>query len=161
MGIKQLYNDNLRTLPNEYGDVSVMISNSWVSTNFINTLYIKINMKIEEFRHPITRNLQYQKRRFFVDIRRNGVIKNDKNVRRYQKNSILISINLINYSVKILIINSILRKSSKYLAVDLKASTSSVICFLKGDTRRVGEKVKRHWTDIIEYHILPKTNTNN
>ena len=24
MGIKQLYNDNLRTLPNEYGDVSVM-----------------------------------------------------------------------------------------------------------------------------------------
>ena len=26
MGIKQLYNDNLRTLPNEYGDVSVMVS---------------------------------------------------------------------------------------------------------------------------------------
>ena len=25
MGIKQLYNDNLRKLPNEYGDVSVMI----------------------------------------------------------------------------------------------------------------------------------------
>ena len=24
MGIKQLYNDNLRKLPNEYGDVSVM-----------------------------------------------------------------------------------------------------------------------------------------
>ena len=24
MGIKQLYNDNLRRLPNEYGDVSVM-----------------------------------------------------------------------------------------------------------------------------------------
>ena len=24
MGIKQLYNDNLRNLPNEYGDVSVM-----------------------------------------------------------------------------------------------------------------------------------------
>ena len=32
MGIKQLYNDNLRKLPNEYGDVSVMKSNrifSW------------------------------------------------------------------------------------------------------------------------------------
>ena len=28
MGIKQLCNDNLRKLPNEYGDVSVMISNS-------------------------------------------------------------------------------------------------------------------------------------
>ena len=25
MGIKQLYNDNLRKLPNEYGEVSVMI----------------------------------------------------------------------------------------------------------------------------------------
>ena len=25
MGIKQLYNDNLRKLPNEYGDVSVMV----------------------------------------------------------------------------------------------------------------------------------------
>ena len=25
MGIKQLYNDNLRQLPNEYGDVSVML----------------------------------------------------------------------------------------------------------------------------------------
>ena len=24
MGIKQLYNDNLRKLPNEYGDVSIM-----------------------------------------------------------------------------------------------------------------------------------------
>ena len=27
MGIKQLYNDNLRKLPNEYGDVSVMVEN--------------------------------------------------------------------------------------------------------------------------------------
>ena len=26
MGIKQLYNDNLRKLPNEYGDVSVMLN---------------------------------------------------------------------------------------------------------------------------------------
>ena len=26
MGIKLLYNDNLRKLPNEYGDVSVMLS---------------------------------------------------------------------------------------------------------------------------------------
>ena len=26
MGIKQLYNDNLRKLPNKYGDVSVMYS---------------------------------------------------------------------------------------------------------------------------------------
>ena len=26
MGIKQLYNDNLQKLPNEYGDVSVMIN---------------------------------------------------------------------------------------------------------------------------------------
>ena len=27
MGIKQLYNDNLRKLPNEYGVVSVMLKN--------------------------------------------------------------------------------------------------------------------------------------
>ena len=31
MGIKQLYNDNLRKLPNEYGDVSVMCSITGVS----------------------------------------------------------------------------------------------------------------------------------
>ena len=29
MGIKQLYNDNLRKLPNEYGDVSVMNIVDW------------------------------------------------------------------------------------------------------------------------------------
>ena len=29
MGIKQLYNDNLRKLPNEYGDVSVMIARTF------------------------------------------------------------------------------------------------------------------------------------
>ena len=28
MGIKQLYNDNLRKLPTEYGDVSVMVEPS-------------------------------------------------------------------------------------------------------------------------------------
>ena len=34
MGIKQLYNDNLRKLPNEYGDVSVMnIQNYHLSGN--------------------------------------------------------------------------------------------------------------------------------
>ena len=30
MGIKQLYNDNLRKLPNEYGDVSIMINDSFI-----------------------------------------------------------------------------------------------------------------------------------
>ena len=29
MGIKQIYNDNLRKLPKEYGDVSVMVS--WIA----------------------------------------------------------------------------------------------------------------------------------
>ena len=32
MGIKQLYNDNLRKLPNEYGDVSVMVKPSILTT---------------------------------------------------------------------------------------------------------------------------------
>ena len=31
MGIKEIYNDNLRKLPNEYGDVSVMnLLNLWM-----------------------------------------------------------------------------------------------------------------------------------
>ena len=37
MGIKQLYNDKLRKLPNEYGDVSVMIKTS--DRRFTNTSY--------------------------------------------------------------------------------------------------------------------------
>ena len=32
MGIKQLYNDNLRKLQNEYGDVSVMLISSLTNT---------------------------------------------------------------------------------------------------------------------------------
>ena len=35
MGIKQIYNDNLRKLPNEYGDVSVMRT----KTNVIATVH--------------------------------------------------------------------------------------------------------------------------
>ena len=38
MGIKQLYNDNLRKLPNEYGDVSVM-------TNFRFPIPLRLHMK--------------------------------------------------------------------------------------------------------------------
>ena len=38
MGIKQLYNDNLRKLPNEYGDVSVM----WTFATQKNNLKILI-----------------------------------------------------------------------------------------------------------------------
>ena len=34
MGIKQLYNDNLRKLPNEYEDVSVMIGPMGDSVRF-------------------------------------------------------------------------------------------------------------------------------
>ena len=35
MGIKQLYNDNLRKLPNEYGDVSVMHGNVHKNKNIM------------------------------------------------------------------------------------------------------------------------------
>ena len=37
MGIKQLYNDNLRKLPNEYGDVSVLAvkANVFFLYNFV------------------------------------------------------------------------------------------------------------------------------
>ena len=36
MGIKQLYNDNLRKLPNEYGDISVMFIVSYNEHFIIN-----------------------------------------------------------------------------------------------------------------------------
>ena len=39
MGIKQLHNDNLRKLPNEYGDVSVMIAYFVTSCQPINLFY--------------------------------------------------------------------------------------------------------------------------
>ena len=39
MGIKQLYNDNLRKLPNEYGDVSVMRLEKTQLSNFNGTDY--------------------------------------------------------------------------------------------------------------------------
>ena len=35
MGIKQLYNDNLRKLPNEYGDVSVMVFQVLFQTQYL------------------------------------------------------------------------------------------------------------------------------
>ena len=40
MGIKQLYNDNLRKLPNEYGDVSVMVTELTKGAS----LYLKISL---------------------------------------------------------------------------------------------------------------------
>ena len=43
MGIKQLYNDNLRKLPNEYGDVSGMIR-----LHYQNFAYIHIILKSKE-----------------------------------------------------------------------------------------------------------------
>ena len=45
MGIKQLYNDNLRKLPNEYGDVSVM---GW-RVNFSTFLNEKKNSNFPKF----------------------------------------------------------------------------------------------------------------
>ena len=37
MGIKQLFNDNLRKLPNEYGDISVMLADKRNATHFVNS----------------------------------------------------------------------------------------------------------------------------
>ena len=52
MGIKQLYNDNLRKLPNEYGDVSVMNSFSSLmmfSIDFENDLVLLHSRAIPVF----------------------------------------------------------------------------------------------------------------
>ena len=40
MGIKQLYNDNLRKLPNKYGDVPVMSRKKSPSGVFINDVIL-------------------------------------------------------------------------------------------------------------------------
>ena len=47
MGIKQLYNDNLRKLPNEYGDVSVMVG-------FVMTVSAHLCHALADFRFPST-----------------------------------------------------------------------------------------------------------
>ena len=51
MGIKQLYNDNLRKLPNEYGDVSVMLYLVRFFTNsrlFASVLFFKTYFALEQ-----------------------------------------------------------------------------------------------------------------
>ena len=54
MGIKQFYNDNLRELPNEYGDVSVMI---WqISVVFVELRSSKRNNKQKESEHTARDN---------------------------------------------------------------------------------------------------------
>ena len=40
MGIKELYNDNFRKLPNEYGDVSVMSSFCYYKPKFLCNVYL-------------------------------------------------------------------------------------------------------------------------
>ena len=52
MGIKQLYNDNLRNLPNEYGDISVMLAPGLYTCIKSLKMYIKSDFE------KITLNLQ-------------------------------------------------------------------------------------------------------
>ena len=66
MGIKQLYNDNLRKLPNEYGDVSVM-PNSLDAAHIVDNICIIFDSKLQthciEFQalaEDQTSTLQYQ-----------------------------------------------------------------------------------------------------
>ena len=59
MGIKQLYNDNLRKLPNEYGDVSVMsfsefeprqrLGHSQMIFDNLLSYILSISMRIQNF----------------------------------------------------------------------------------------------------------------
>ena len=51
MGIKQLYNDTLRKLPNEYGDVSVMRMTEWCLVKVIQngTMKFSINLFLLKF----------------------------------------------------------------------------------------------------------------
>ena len=48
MYIKQLYNDNLRKLPNEYGDVSVMdgITGILFSFDRVTTFILTVNLRL-------------------------------------------------------------------------------------------------------------------
>ena len=43
MGIKQLYNDNLPKLPNEYGNVSVMVRLPFTKDANVNLSYFLVN----------------------------------------------------------------------------------------------------------------------
>ena len=49
MGIKQLYNDNLRKLPNEYGDVSVMFRPVFNAKQVIHLAYFCFCAQIYNF----------------------------------------------------------------------------------------------------------------
>ena len=51
MGIKQLYNDNLRKLPNEYGDVSVMVSSETFSGIYFWEYFFLMNISLSKFRN--------------------------------------------------------------------------------------------------------------
>ena len=73
MGIKQLYNDNLRKLPNEYGDVFVMIyvqnvflPNTFQTNGYISRKYC-IDISITEEWYGIASGL--------ISFRNNGVQK--------------------------------------------------------------------------------------
>ena len=57
MGIKQLYNDNLRKLPNKYGNVSVMGHSNGISCSR--------NVKIEKQNHGIKGNISFRLQHFF------------------------------------------------------------------------------------------------
>ena len=64
MGIKQLYNDNLRKLPNEYGAVSVMnIKENLKKTTDLNMIINKQNTDLQ-------RKLSKKKQQFQFVIRR-------------------------------------------------------------------------------------------
>ena len=43
MGIKQLYNDNLRKLPNEYGDVSVMRASDFLVCYYAMVFHVSVS----------------------------------------------------------------------------------------------------------------------
>ena len=47
MGIKQLYNDNLRKLPKEYGDVSVMAFAQTFANTFVHTVLVKKDRHVD------------------------------------------------------------------------------------------------------------------
>ena len=48
MGIKQLYNDNLRKLPNEYGDVSVMDADDAVTRRYVASRFQALSDEVKD-----------------------------------------------------------------------------------------------------------------
>ena len=72
MGIKQLYNENLRKLPNEYGDISVMTlhteTSSMMAFYYLKEV-IKLRLMMFDMIRHISLDVQMQRKFMLMAVR--------------------------------------------------------------------------------------------